>query len=106
MGVGADRLTSDNKRSTLLVKHRVAIGVKQHAVAGDDAAWNVCYQGWSLITSDPRKTNSMCVAICVLFTLCDVVLDVISTRSSRPVGHFGGIKTLMKNIDENIGTAW
>ena len=39
--VGADRLTSDNKRSTLLVKHRVAIGVKQNAVAGDDAAWNV-----------------------------------------------------------------
>ena len=41
VGVGADRLTSDNKRSTLLVKHRVAIGVKQNAVAGDDAAWNV-----------------------------------------------------------------
>ena len=27
VGVGADRLTSDNKRSTLIVKHRVAIGV-------------------------------------------------------------------------------
>ena len=32
------RLTSDYQRPALPVKHRVAIGVEQHSVAGDDAA--------------------------------------------------------------------